>query len=64
MIEYVLNGECERVKDVPKDAVIVSVDGKMVEGQCEACGKPLCEGDDMKIWADGIVTCKPECAIE
>ncbi len=60
MIEWTLAGESKRLADVPKDAIITSVDDIECVGMCEECGAPVLENRPYIIWDDGIVTHK-EC---
>ncbi len=59
MIEYTHHGTCNAYKQVPKGAVITRVNGRDVEGFCEACGKPILEKQPRNLWAHGVMTCWP-----
>jgi hypothetical protein len=50
----------QNFKDQYPDADISSIDGKIVEGLCEACSIPIFEGDDSVGYnpEDRVYTCK------
>lgn len=53
-------GECETLKDMPKDACAVTIEDKTVVARCESCRKYIVEGEFYHVWQDGVSTCE-EC---
>lgn len=56
MIEWQIlkTGTCKSYSQVPKDAFITVVNGKIVLGTCESCGKLILEGQKYVYDSDGI----------
>ena len=55
MIEYAYEGQCKRYADVPRGARVIAVNGRDSIGTCEACGRPVLEGQQYDGYTDGIV---------
>ena len=43
--QKVVEGECEKLSQVPEGAYPTEIEGLVVEGFCEGCGIPFVEGD-------------------
>ena len=50
-------GYSMKLKNVPKDARIETVDGIAVLGLCESCGKPILCTEEHKEDSEGIYEC-------
>ncbi len=54
MIYYEIIGHCRRLADVPKDATIITVNGRECFGLCEVCGRPVLDGQESRCDNDGV----------
>ena len=49
------HGECKTYDEVPFGATIISVNGRISLGDCEACGRPVLEGSKYTRYTDNII---------
>jgi hypothetical protein len=47
-------GNCRRLADVPKGAQILAVNGRYCIGRCEACSRPILEGQKYYYDSEGV----------
>ena len=57
MIHWKIEGTCRSLKEVPKGAKVIEVNGCGVIGVCEYCGTHILSINNFHRWADGVVTC-------
>lgn len=53
----IINGECDRIEDVPVGVTIDSVDEKECFGRCEGCGSPILEVENYASDKEGYLLC-------
>lgn len=66
MIEYQVIGTCRSFKELPAGARALSVNGRDVVDTCEACGRPILEGQQSCSYPEGAVhkRCHPAQEVE
>lgn len=55
-------GECEKLKDVPEGATVVSIDDKLVVAFCEGCSNPIFDEQEYVLTDDDAVYLHVKCA--
>lgn len=55
--QKIVEGQCEKLSDVPEDAYPVEIEGLEVQGFCVACGIPLLETDAYTTDEEGELIC-------
>jgi hypothetical protein len=59
IIDYVVSwrGECDSLSKLPHGAIIEAIDDVLCIARCEACRKPILEGERMFTDSEGIELC-------
>lgn len=55
--QKIVEGQCERLSEVPEDAYPIEIEGLEVQGFCASCGIPLLENDRYQVDLNGDLIC-------
>lgn len=55
--QKIVEGQCEKLSEVPEDAYPIEIEGLEVQGFCASCGIPLLENDRYQVALDGDLIC-------